>query len=102
MALKLLSVKTLRLVALIEGLSFIALLFVAMPLKYWGGMPGAVQLVGWAHGWLYVVYMANVIWAFSSGAIGGDRFGWSVIAGLLPFGTFVNDPYLRRAQQAIA
>ena len=45
-----------RAVALAEGLSFVVLLFIAMPLKYALGLPLAVKYVGWAHGLLFVLY----------------------------------------------
>jgi integral membrane protein len=49
--------KRFRLVATLEGISFLVLLFVAMPLKYFAGMPKAVSVVGMAHGLLFVAYM---------------------------------------------
>jgi len=45
-------------VALAEGISYILLLFVAMPLKYLFDMPLAVKYTGWAHGLLFVLYIA--------------------------------------------
>ena len=42
--------KQFRWVAFLEGLSFVLLLFVAMPLKYWAGLPLAVRIVGMVHG----------------------------------------------------
>lgn len=44
-------------VAVAEGLSYLILLGIAMPLKYWAGIPDAVRYTGWAHGVLFVVYM---------------------------------------------
>src|SRR5690349_20635048 len=46
-----------RAIALLEGLSFVLLLFIAMPLKYLAGMPLGVKMVGWAHGMLFVLYL---------------------------------------------
>ncbi|HJN80990.1 MAG TPA: DUF3817 domain-containing protein, partial [Phycisphaerales bacterium] len=42
-------------IGIIEGLSTLALFFVAMPMKYWYGMPGAVTLAGTIHGLLFIV-----------------------------------------------
>ena len=50
-----------RLVALLEGVSYILLLFVAVPIKYWGGDEQWVKLLGMPHGILFVSY---VIFAF--------------------------------------
>ncbi|MFW5972756.1 MAG: DUF3817 domain-containing protein, partial [Bacteroidota bacterium] len=47
----------LRLIGFIEGLSYLALLGIAMPLKYMAGMPMAVRYVGWIHGVLFVLYV---------------------------------------------
>ena len=46
-----------RLVALLEGSSYLLLLFVAMPLKYLAGLPLAVRLVGSLHGLLFLLFM---------------------------------------------
>lgn len=97
-----LMIRVLRLVGFVEGLSYVALLFVAMPLKYMADMPVAVQWTGWAHGGLYIAYMAVLIGAWALGAIGAQRFSWGFLAGLLPFGTFVNDRSLRKRQQELA
>jgi len=51
------SVERFRAIAFIEGVSYLLLLGVAMPLKYFAGFPGAVMAVGWAHGVLFVLYL---------------------------------------------
>ena len=43
-----------RFVGRLEAISFLTLLGIAMPLKYLGDMPQAVQVVGWIHGVLFV------------------------------------------------
>ena len=55
------SLGALRVVALLEGISFLVLLLIAMPLKYYGGIPSVTQMVGMAHGVLFVAYVALVI-----------------------------------------
>lgn len=91
-----------RKVASVEGWSFILLLFVAMPLKYWAGMPDIVRVVGMAHGWLFIGYMGALAFASSHGGLTASRANWAVVASLLPFGTFVHDPYLKREEVAAA
>ena len=82
-------IKLFRLTAFLEGLSFILLMGVCMPLKYIWGMPIFVKIVGMAHGILFVVYCLWVIW------LGVDRewkfkdIAWSLVASVLPLGTFV-------------
>ncbi|WP_310393985.1 DUF3817 domain-containing protein [Hymenobacter sp.] len=86
----------LRLVALLEGISLLVLLFIAMPLKYLAGQPLAVKQVGMAHGLLFVLYVFLLIqqtiergWAFKTAALG-------FIASVVPFGTFWADRKLFR------
>ncbi|MGI9107409.1 MAG: DUF3817 domain-containing protein [Pyrinomonadaceae bacterium] len=90
----------LRLIAFIEGISFLLLLGVAMPLKYFAGLPEAVKAVGWIHGLLFVFYLMAV-------AEVTIRRRWSLawilgafVAALIPFGTFVLDARLRREETA--
>lgn len=85
-----------RIISLIEGLSFLVLLFVAMPLKYYWGYPEAVSMVGMTHGLLFVAYVALA-------AMVGQRHGWSdrfmfmvVLAGMLPFGCFILEQKLKK------
>lgn len=91
------SLRWFRIIAILEGISFLVLLGIAMPLKYWAGSPGMVQVVGAAHGALFVAYLALLAivsfiykWSFLR-AIGG------VLAAFLPFGTFVFDWRIRRS-----
>ena len=51
----------LRLAGLLEGWSFVVLLFIAMPLKYAAGQPEAVRVVGMAHGVLFLAYLAAIL-----------------------------------------
>lgn len=89
-----------RTVALYEGISFLVLLFLAMPLKYLFGIPELVKYVGWAHGVLFVLYIAALAQVFFT-----ER--WSIlkaivafIASLVPFGTFILDKRLKQEEEA--
>jgi len=80
-----------RIVSFIEGLSFIILLGIAMPLKYYAGMPDAVRVVGMAHGVLFIAYcflglQATLVYGWSFG-----RALLLFVASLIPFGTFYAD-----------
>ncbi len=82
-----------RFVALLEGLSFLILLFIAMPLKYMAGIPQAVQMVGMVHGLLFVAYILLLM-------IVRDDQKWSIslsirsfLASIVPFGTFYSDKH---------
>jgi integral membrane protein len=55
------SVHKLRLTGIVEGISYLLLLFVAMPLKYGFDMPLAVRLVGSLHGLLFLWFCAALL-----------------------------------------
>ncbi|HKQ35931.1 MAG TPA: DUF3817 domain-containing protein [Nitrospiraceae bacterium] len=84
--------------ALAEGVSFLILLFVAMPMKYFMGMPEVVRVVGSIHGVLFLLYISLL-------ATLHVKQRWSVmfslyalIASVIPFGTFVLDKHLREKE----
>ena len=89
-----------RLVAILEGISYLLLLGIAMPLKYYADLPIMVKYCGWVHGVLFVGYIWLLVkvwikyrWSFSKATM-------AFIASLLPFGTFVLDSKLKKEQQA--
>ena len=95
------SIGRLRLAGITEGISFLLLLFVAMPLKYFAGMPEAVKIMGWIHGLLFILYIMALIdirlWL---------RWKWmrmfvAFLASLIPFGTFLMDSQLRKEEKII-
>ena len=86
----------LRLVGLLEGVSFLLLLGVAMPLKYLAGMPGAVKAVGWAHGVLFVALCAALLQTVVVARWPVGRAALVFVAALVPFGPFAVDPRMRR------
>ncbi|MGH9940935.1 MAG: DUF3817 domain-containing protein, partial [Pyrinomonadaceae bacterium] len=84
----------------VEGVSFLLLLGVAMPLKYFADLPVAVKAVGWIHGLLFVLYVIAIAevsikrhWSFA-------LIFAALAAAFIPFGTFVLDTRLRREEQA--
>jgi integral membrane protein len=85
-----------RWVAFLEGLSFVLLLFLAMPLKYWAGMPLAVRIVGSVHGLLFVAFIWALFEVATERGWPARRWGTALLSSLLPFGTFVFDRSLER------
>ena len=88
----------LRIISLIEALSFLALLGVAMPLKYIYGMPGAVSAVGMVHGLLFLVFVVVLIEAWL-------EVKWSIlpptlifVASVIPFAPIFAERWLRKEQ----
>ncbi len=91
--------KRFRWISLIEGISFLVLLFIAMPLKYMLDLPLMVKYVGWAHGFLFILYIYMVFptahklkWNFS-------RTLLALIASILPFGPYIFNRNLKKDQQ---
>ena len=78
-----------RTVAILEGISFLVLLFIAMPLKYMADQPLAVKYTGWAHGVLFITYGLLAVPLFTRLKWPMERMYGVAIAALLPFGTFV-------------
>lgn len=76
-------------IAIAEGVSFLLLLGIAMPLKYMAGMPAAVHWVGSIHGFLFVAYVAAAAAVFALLKWPLDRIPGVFLAAVLPFGTFV-------------
>ena len=90
-----------RLVALAEGVSYVVLVGIGMPLKYLADLPETVLVVGWMHGVLFMLYMAllaRVVWTLRWGLV---RIAQAVVASLVPGGTFVLDLSLRKEHQAL-
>jgi integral membrane protein len=88
-----------RVIAFWEGLSFLVLLFIAMPLKYGLGLPQAVRVVGMAHGVLFMAYLYTLMMAAIEHRWGLKRVFIAFIASLVPGGTFWLEAQLRRERQ---
>ena len=86
----------LRLSGLLEGWSFVLLLFVAMPLKYFAGQPGAVRVIGMAHGVLFLLYLALALQAHFQYRWPLRRTVGLMLASVVPFGPFIADRRLLR------
>ena len=85
----------LRSIAVVEGLSYLVLLCIAMPLKYLADMPLAVRIAGSAHGALFVWLGLLVLGGLTTRGRSLVWAGKILVASLLPFGTFVIDRGLR-------
>jgi len=80
-----------RLCGMIEGASFLLLLFVAMPLKYAFSMPLAVRYVGMAHGLLFVLFCLLILIAWLERKLSFSKAALAFGASLIPFGPFLID-----------
>ena len=88
----------LRLVGILEGVSFLLLLGIAMPLKYFAGMPMAVSVVGMAHGVLFVAYALCLLSAMMAAEWPLSRAAKLMGAALIPFGPWLVDKRLREEE----
>ncbi len=80
-----------RLVAFLEGLSYILLLLVAVPIKYSSGEAFFVKILGMPHGILFVLYIAIALVLRIDNQWIKNNFLTVLIASVIPFGTFVVD-----------
>lgn len=83
-----------------EGVSFLVLLGVAMPLKYIAGQPLAVTIVGSIHGVLFVLYIAAIAHMKVAMNWPNRRVIGALAASILPFGPFIFDIQLRRDERS--
>ncbi|MCX8523624.1 DUF3817 domain-containing protein [Chryseobacterium formosus] len=89
-----------RRIAIIEGISYLILLFIAMPIKYILNISEPVKYFGWIHGVLFLVYMVILI-------IASIKYRWSLkriaiylIGSVLPFVPFILDKNLKKEYQS--
>ena len=90
----------LRKAGIAEGISFLVLMGIAMPLKYFFQQPIAVTVVGWIHGVLFIVFIF-LAWEFKTDR--NKSLGWfatAFAAALLPAGTFIFDKQLKKEKQS--
>ena len=79
----------LRWAALFEGSSLILLLFVAMPLKYYFGIPEAVKFIGPLHGILFLSFIVLLFSHATKNELSLLKTLAGFVASFIPFGTFV-------------
>ena len=83
-------------IAVYEGLSYLILLFIAMPLKYWADYPAAVRIVGSAHGFLFVLYVILLLLCWRKQKWSFERAALFFFASLIPFATFWVDKKIKQ------
>lgn len=92
------TISFLRRIALLEGGSFLLLLGIAMPLKYWAGMPLAVKWVGLLHGALFVIFCYALLQVMLRTQWTLARCALVFVASIFPFGPFLLDKQMRAWQ----
>ena len=88
-----------RVTAILEGISYLALFGVTMPLKYWAEIPYPNKIVGYAHGVLFIAFVLLALAVCIQKKWGFKRILIFGLASLLPFATFyVEKKYLRNTK----
>ena len=93
---RLTALRQFRIAALLEGWSYLTLLFIAMPLKYAAGLPLAVRIVGSVHGFLFLTFMLALYRVTVERRWPLRRALRGFLYSLIPFGAFVFDRSLVR------
>ncbi|GAA4784695.1 DUF3817 domain-containing protein [Olivibacter ginsenosidimutans] len=85
-------------IALLEGISFLLLVCIAMPLKYWADFPIAVKYAGWLHGVLFIAYFFTLIQCWIAYDWKFGRVILFFIASLIPFAPFFVEKKLKKEE----
>jgi integral membrane protein len=93
-------IKQFRIVALAEGISFLVLLGIAMPLKYLADVPQPVKIVGAIHGGLFILYILAVFRAARYSKWSLERIFEAIVASVFPLGPFWFEHKLKREAAA--
>lgn len=88
-----------RIAAIVEGITTLALFFVAMPIKYMLHDPLWVQIVGPLHGYAFLLYIALMAVLMRKAPWTNADVVRASLASLIPFGTFLNDGAIKRRWQ---
>lgn len=88
--------KKFRLINKIEGISFLFLLFIAMPMKYSFGYPMATKVVGMLHGILVFAFIYQIIEAKKEAGFTLKETALYSLLSLVPFGSFYTDKLLTK------
>ena len=80
-----------RIIAIIEGISYLALFVISMPLKYLAGIGEPNKVIGYAHGGLFLIYIVIAMTYAMERKWNFRKTMWLIVAALLPFGTFYLD-----------
>lgn len=85
----------------LEGISFLLLLGIAMPLKYVLELDMAVTIAGWIHGILFMLYFMALIPARSAGKWSWGFSVWVMLASLIPLAPFKVEKQLSNMHQLL-
>ena len=93
------TVGRLRFIGILEGVSMLVLLFIAMPLKYFADQPLMVKYTGWIHGLLFILFMLAAFNVYLKNKWPFSKLVLAFVAAFFPFGTFLFDAKLKKEDQ---
>ena len=85
-----------RIMAFVTGVMLLLLVFVAIPLKYAADSPGAVSVIGTAHGFLFIIYIITTLDLGMRSRWSLIRLGLIALAGTIPFMSFVAERWVHK------
>lgn len=85
------SIRTFRLLSILEAISFLVLLLIAMPLKYAFDQPKMVTVVGYIHGFLFIGYIIGSFMMFKKLNWSSKTLLISILCSVVPCGPFYVD-----------
>ena len=89
----------LRIISMLEGISYLLLVFIGMPLKYQMDLPMPNKVLGMGHGILTMIFMAILVMVWNEKKITTDIAIKTFIASLIPFGAFYMEKKLKELPQ---
>lgn len=93
--------QALRIVAIAEATSFLALL-VATIIRRTGGGADGVHLLGPLHGFLFLAFVALILIERTPQHWSNRTTFWLLVASVIPFGGYVAEWWLGRSRRAAA
>ena len=90
--------KKFRIASYVEGISYLTLLFIAMPIKYLGDNPIPVKVVGMTHGLLFFLFIYFLYFAARENKWSKKFTLLAFISSLVPFGMIFLDKKLRKKE----
>lgn len=98
LTIQIIMLKVFKIIAFLEGISLLFLLFFAMPMKYIYHQPVFVKTIGMAHGLLFIGYILLAIMLKIEEKWPIKKFLIICLASIVPFGTFyIERKYLKNA-----
>lgn len=93
------TLNTFRTIAFWEGVSFVVLIFVGMPLKYFADLAIATKLIGWPHGILFILYVIYLVISARKANWSAARIALFFLAALIPFAAFYAERSVKKEQK---